>query len=487
MTNTLEKTTNKSYDQKEWQGGYRSQPNEYEYWIEDIEGEIPTDLRGTFFRNGPGLLDINGQQIHHPFDGDGMINAFTFDQGKVHYRNRFVQTEGYVAEKKAGKILYRGVFGTQKPGGWWKNIFDLKGKNIANTNVIYWAGKLLALWEGAEPYSLQPKTLETNGIEHLGGLLKPGQAFSAHPRIEKTADGQNILVNFSVKPGVSSSITIFEFATDGQVLKQHSHSFPGFAFLHDMAITPNYCIFLQNPVSLEPLPYVLGLRGAAQCLKFAPNQPTKIIIIPRNGKDQMQIIETAPCFVYHHANAWEKDGKIYLDSICYESFTDIKAGENFLETDFDNIPIGQLWRFNIDLASQQASHQVLNQRSCEFPVLHPAYVGQENRYLYMGATHDMPLNAPLQAVLKIDHVTGEQQLWSAAPHGFVGEPIFVPRPNGEGEDDGWLLVLTYDGRRQASDLIILDAQNLNKEPIARLHLKHHIPFGLHGSFTPVVF
>ncbi|MGL5509449.1 MAG: carotenoid oxygenase family protein, partial [Microcoleaceae cyanobacterium] len=221
MTNTLEKTTNKSYDQKEWQGGYRSQPNEYEYWIEDIEGEIPTDLRGTFFRNGPGLLDINGEQIHHPFDGDGMINAFTFDQGKVHYRNRFVQTEGYVAEKKAGKILYRGLFGTQRPGGWLNNIFDLKKKHIANTNVIYWAGKLLALWEGSEPYSLQPKTLETNGIEYLDGVLKPGQVFSAHPRIEKLANGQDILVNFSVKPpGLSSTITIFEFATDGQVLKQ---------------------------------------------------------------------------------------------------------------------------------------------------------------------------------------------------------------------------------------------------------------------------
>ncbi|HEY9891939.1 MAG TPA: carotenoid oxygenase family protein, partial [Candidatus Sericytochromatia bacterium] len=63
------------YERNDWKKGYESQPNEYDYWIEDIEGEIPADLKGTLFRNGPGLLEVNGQRIHHPFDGDGMISA----------------------------------------------------------------------------------------------------------------------------------------------------------------------------------------------------------------------------------------------------------------------------------------------------------------------------------------------------------------------------------------------------------------------------
>ena len=145
-----------SYDRSEWSKGYLSQPNEYDYWIDDIEGEIPPDLEGTFYRNGPGLLDINGQVLRHPFDGDGMISAIRFANGRAHYRNRFVRTQGYVEEQKAGKILYRGVFGTQKPGGWLANFLDLRIKNIANTQVIYWADRLLALWEAAEPYRLDP-------------------------------------------------------------------------------------------------------------------------------------------------------------------------------------------------------------------------------------------------------------------------------------------------------------------------------------------
>ncbi len=477
----------KSYTREDWQRGYESQANEYDYWIEDIEGEIPADLNGTFFRNGPGLLDINGQKIAHPFDGDGMISAIAINNGRARYRNRYVQTEGYLAEKKAGKILYRGVFGTQKPGGWLANIFDLKAKNIANTNIIYWGGKLLALWEGGQPHRLDPKTLETIGLDDLNGLLEGGKAFSAHPRIEKGKDGKNdVLINFSVKPGPSSTITIFEFDTEGKLLKRRAHIIPGFAFLHDMAITPNYCIFFQNPVSLDPLPFMLGFKSAGQCLQFNPKKPTQVILIPRNG-GEMKVLETEPCFVFHHANAWEENGEVFVESIVYKSFPDVDANADFRDVDFSAIPEGQLWRFKMNLKTESVEHQLIESRTCEFPTLHPDWVGQPYRYLYIGAAEAPTGNAPLQAVLKIDWQTGERQIWSAAPRGFAGEPIFVPRPGGAGEDDGWLLLLMYDAANHRSDLVILDARDLTKEPVARLRLKYHVPYGLHGSFTPELF
>lgn len=57
----------------------------------------------------------------------------------------------------------------------------------------------------------------------------------------------------------------------------------------------------------------------------------------------------------------------------------------------------------------------------------------------------------------------------------------------EKEDDGWVLALVYDAAHHRSDVVILDARDLSQEPVARLHLKHHIPYGLHGSFTPESF
>lgn len=59
------KTEIKPYDRQDWKKGYESQLKETDYWIENIEGEIPPELNGTLFRNGPGLSDVNGQAIAH--------------------------------------------------------------------------------------------------------------------------------------------------------------------------------------------------------------------------------------------------------------------------------------------------------------------------------------------------------------------------------------------------------------------------------------
>jgi all-trans-8'-apo-beta-carotenal 15,15'-oxygenase len=480
----------KSFTRQDWQKGYESLKEELDYWIDDVEGQIPLELHGTLFRNGPGLLEVNGHRIHHPFDGDGMISAIAFRDGRAHFCNRFVRTAAFLEEQKAGKILYRGVFGTQKPGGWLANAFDLRLKNIANTNVIYWGGKLLALWEAADPHRLDPRTLETLGKDSLNGVLSDGEAFAAHPRFDRSCDqdgGAPCLVNFSIKPGLSSTISIFELDPTGKVIRRHAHSVPGFAFIHDFAITPNYCLFFQNPIAFNPLPFVLGLQGAGECVKFQPNQPTRIIVIPRHTCEPVQILKTESGFVFHHANAFEQGNEVFIDSICYESFPEVEPKSDFREVDFDALKPGNLWRFHLNLNNKTVSRRLIEGRCCEFPSVHQERVGRPYRYMYMGAADADTGNAPLQAILKIDLESRERQLWSAAPRGFVSEPIFVSRPNSQKEDDGWVLALVYDAAQHRSYVVILDARDLNQEPTARLHLKHHIPYGLHGSFTPELF
>lgn len=476
-----------SYTRTDWTNGYRSQPEEFAYWIDNIEGEIPIALEGTVFRNGPGLTDVNGYRLKHPFDGDGMISSIAIKNGKAFYRNKFVRTEGYLAEQKSGKPEYRGVFGTQKPGGWLANAFDLRLKNIANTHVVYWGGKLLALWEAAEPHHLDPRTLDTVGIDYLDGLLQEGDAFAAHPKFDPDCEGTQRMVNFGVKTGLSSTISLYEFTPDGRLAHQHKHSVSGFAFLHDFAITPNYCIFVQNPVSFNPLPFVAGFKGAAECIQFNPKQPTKIVLIPRNGTEKVRFFETDPCFVFHHANAFEQAGQLVLDSVCYDDFPTLDDAEDYSTVDFDHVPASQLWRFTVDLETEKVDVEKLIERPCEFPALHPQQVGRDYRYLYMGTTDGPIKNAPLQALIKKDMKTGEEQLWSAAPRGFGGEPLFVARPDGEMEDDGWVLLWIYDSAGDRTELAIFDAQNITPGPVAKLKLKHHVPYGLHGSFVAEYF
>ncbi|MCG8350170.1 MAG: carotenoid oxygenase family protein [Chloroflexales bacterium] len=490
----------------DWRRGYESQLHEEQYWVDDVEGEIPSDLHGTLFRNGPGVFDIHGYPIHHPFDGDGMVCSFMFADGKAFFRNRFVRTEGYLAEQQAGKMLYRGVFGTQKPGGPLANAFDLRLKNVANTSVLHWGDKLLALWEAAQPYRLAPATLDTLGLDYLNGVLRPGDAFAAHFHIDPFCHwdgGAPCLVNFGVQIGPVTKLHIYEFDPAFKLLRRQSHTISDFAFLHDMALTPNYCIFFQNPVSYNPLPYALGWRGAGQCLVSHPDRPTRIIVIPRHSsKGSVRIFETVPGFVWHHANAFEQGEELVIDSVWYDSYVGIEPQTDFRELDFDALPPGMLGRTSIDLSTGATTRRLLDHRCCEFPVLHPTKVGRSYRYVYLAAADQPAGNRPNQAVWKLDLETGAQQIWSAAPRGFASEPIFVPRPrspevaalttpdvgrpldnSAPGEDDGWLLTLVYNAARHASDLVILDARDLTRGPLAVLRLKRHIPHGLHGSFT----
>jgi all-trans-8'-apo-beta-carotenal 15,15'-oxygenase len=484
-------TTELPYNLSQWKQGYRSQKQEYDYQIAEISGQIPANLTGTLFRNGPGLLDINDESVLHPFDGDGMICRITFQDGKAHFCNRFVQTEAYLAEQAAGKFLYRGVFGTKKSGGWLSNAFDVNLKNIANTQVVYWGGKLLALWEAAEPHRLDPKTLDTLGIEYLNNTLRPGDSFAAHPLF----DPNGRMVNFGLKAGklaktgLSTEITIYELDRNGKVIEEHTHLIPGFAFIHDFAITPNYCIFFQNPVSFNPVPFLLGLKGAAECVNFQPEKFTKILVIPRNPRsgEKIQTLETKSGFVFHHANAFEHNGKISIDSIAYASFPKPEPGKDFRDLDFKNLTPGQLWRFELDLKNHRVDSKPIEPRCCEFPTINPANVGNPYRYVYLGAAQTCDGNAPLQSILKLDLETGGRQLWTAAPTGYVNEPVFVPRPGGTQEDDGWLIAMIYDGANDRSAVVILDAADLTKGAVATLHLTHHIPYGLHGSWTENVF
>jgi len=108
---------------------------------------------------------------------------------------------------KINKFIYRGVFGTQKNGGILNNALDLKFKNIANTHVIKLGDEILALWEAAGPHAMDPDSLDTIGLTSLRGVLKPNEAFSAHPKTDLNSNvSSELLVTFGVQTGPKSTI-----------------------------------------------------------------------------------------------------------------------------------------------------------------------------------------------------------------------------------------------------------------------------------------
>ncbi len=478
------------FNQADWSSAYCNVDDELNnFELKIIKGEIPIELNGTLYRNGPGKLERNGQWIHHPFDGDGMIAAFKFEDCKCNFTNKFIRTQAWLEEEKAGRFLYRGVFGTQKPGGKIANIFDIRLKNIANTNVVPFGEKLLALWEAAGPHEINPSTLETIGITNLNGILKSSEAFSAHPRYDPGHHGAPRMVNFGVNTGPKSTIRLMEFHTQGnnagELISERKDQFPGFAFLHDFVITKNWAIFLQNSIRFNPLPFILGTKGAAQCLSSNTNDKSNFLLIPRESgvfANQMpRVIEGPKGFVFHHLNAWEEDNDLFIDSIYYNDFPSIDSNQDFRTIDFDLLPEGILTRCHIDLSNEELVTKRLNNQCCEFAMVNPQKQGSKARYAWMAISAKEEGNGPLQSIKKLDLLRGERNIWSAAPRGFVTEPLMVPHPNAKNEDEGWVISLIWNGETRKSQIIILNSADMSEQAIIELPIT--IPYGLHGSWV----
>jgi carotenoid cleavage dioxygenase len=83
-------------------------------------------------------------------------------------------------------------------------------------------------------------------------------------------------------------------------------------------------------------------------------------------------------------------------------------------------------------------------------------------------------------LLKYDLESGKSWALPMGPGNGAGEPVFARA--GKGEDEGYILTFVYDAARDASDLVIIDAQRFEHGPVARVHLPRRVPYGFHGSW-----
>ena len=84
-----------------------------------------------------------------------------------------------------------------------------------------------------------------------------------------------------------------------------------------------------------------------------------------------------------------------------------------------------------------------------------------------------------------DHQTGGLELYNVGKGCATNEPIFVPKSESSPEGEGFLLANIYEGDRDATHLVILDAQNVSAGPLAKAYLDHRVPFGFHGNWAPL--
>jgi len=216
------------------QGNFAPWPTEGDFEnIAVVKGEVPKELSGALYRNGPNpQFPVDNM---HWFEGDGMLHAFYINNGKISYRNRWVRTDRFNLERNAGKSL----FGTMMdPSSIDPSVIDVS-RNPANTNIIQHAGKLFALLETASPIEINPLNLDTLSKWDANGKVSH---MSAHPHFDhKTGE----MHNYAYKAG-STEVIYYVFNREGVVTRAETIHAPFSSFLHDFFITEDYVLFTKN-------------------------------------------------------------------------------------------------------------------------------------------------------------------------------------------------------------------------------------------------
>jgi carotenoid cleavage dioxygenase-like enzyme len=438
-----------------------------------IEGEIPRELFGTFYRNGPNPQYAPRGQ-HHWFGGDGMIHAFHIENGTVSYKNRWARTVKWGLEHKAGKSLFNGL----NPMDTDPSVEGMQTDGLANTNIIWHGDKLLALEEGHAPFELDPITLKSKGAwtfdENLVGPM------TAHPKIDPET-GEMIFFGYSVDGMLSNKMSYHVVDSSGKLITSQFFDAPYASMVHDFMVTKDYVLFPIMPLtgSLD------RAMSGGPAFAWEPEKGNHIGVMRRDASvEDIRWFKNDSSFVFHPMNAFNSGDVITCDVSEYEQAP--------LFPNVDGSPgdpsksLARLSRWTIDVGQNTDDYKVeiLDDSPCEFGRLDDRFAGLSYRYGYMlcAGKERSETDLLFNAIATVDHQTGTKETYEMGPEFATSEAIFVPKSDSAKEGEGYLLANVYDNNIDKSHLLILDAQNVSRGPLAKAHLDHRVPFGFHGNW-----
>ena len=436
----------------------------------EVEGELPRELHGAYFRNGPNAVHAPTNRYHW-FDGDGMVHGIWFEDGKARYANRWVKTAGRDLEAERGGAVWPGVLGP----------FDFSLpmgpiKDTANTDLLAVGGRLLALWyESGKPYALNLRTLQTEGVEDFGGRLT--FPLSAHSKTDP-ATGDFIFFSYGDKPPYMRYGVL---RADG-TLHHVDIDLPGPRRPHDIGVTPNYSVLHDFPVFFDP---ALFKKTGKRIPLFHPDVPTRYGVIPRFGSnDDVRWFECEPCYMLHVVNCWEEGDWVVMVG-CRTADPSLKPdpADGKIAAMLSGLKLqANLYRWRFNLKTGAVEEGSLDDYNAEFPMINPAATGTSNRYAYL---QHIPFEVPatFHGLVKYDLQSGAYTEFSYGPGVYGSEAPFAARAGATEEDDGWLVSFVTDTNDWSSRCLVFDAQDVAAGPVASVKLPQRVPAGFHATWV----
>jgi len=418
-----------------------------------IVGQVPKELNGTLFRIGPNPLEADPTRYHW-FLGTGMVHAFTFDEGRVSYRSRWVRTD--TASAALGEV---------GPGAEPGDPYPIP--NGANTTIVAHAGRLLTTYEAALPTEINAD-LTTRGRFDFGGALVT--AMTAHA---KTEANTGELFFFGIELLAPPHLRYYRADASGTIVETRAIDLPGPSMMHDFGITAAHVVFIDVPVVYDPF----GLADRPIPAAWRDDYVTRIGVMPLRGDGAVRWFEIEPSYVAHVLNAYDDGDRVVLDGTRHTAYFDhdvFGVGEGSVTLD----------RWTMNLNTGTVHHEVLDDRNQEMPRIDDRLIGLRHRFGYTVLTDQDAGRLALGGLVKHDLVTGNSAVASFPDHAQACEPVFVARPGSTEEDDGWIISIVYEDATDLSTVVIIDAQDFAAPPVASIPLGVRVPHHFHGTFVP---
>jgi carotenoid cleavage dioxygenase len=453
----------------------------------EVDGRIPDDLNGAFYRVGPDFQYPPKFPDNIPFDGEGHVSMFRFSAGRVDLKSRYVRTQRFDVQRRARRALF----------GMYRNPFtdDAGLENVsrgtANTTVVYHAGRLLALKEDSPPVAMDALTLDTkDDYVTFGGKLT-SQTFTAHPKLDPET-GEMIAFGYEARGLGSDDVAIVTIDRDGNLTRESWIKVPYVGMLHDFAVTQSHIAFLAIPMAFN----LAQMKAGGVHFAWDSTLPSWFGVMRRHGDgSDLRWYKGPERCATHVMGAWSDGDRCYVDMDMARK-NQFPFFPNLHGERFDPVgAAGRVTRLSVDLSKKSDTYdmQVLYPDNGVLPRQDDRYQTIPYRYGFMPTVdlsvppHPAVAGRPFRpnnCYTKFDHATARTQTYHAGDTVALQECCFAPRRPDAPEGDGYILGMAEQLLEcSRSDLLILDTADLGAGPVATVRLPFRIFGQVHGCWV----